>query len=114
MQCLSLEHKLGIKASPTAVLQFGDNGGATGYLIGQENFGLQYMFVMMNAARFSVGIQGLSVMERAYQLARDYARERLQSRPVDGSAREAVAIIHHPDIKRHMYEYDTPLSEVLS
>lgn len=100
VQCLSLEHKLGIKASPTAVLQFGDNGGATGYLIGQENFGLQYMFVMMNAARFSVGIQGLSVMERAYQLARDYARERLQSRPVDGSAREAVAIIHHPDIKR--------------
>ena len=100
VQCLSLEHKLGIKASPTAVLQFGDNGGATGYLIGQENFGLQYMFVMMNAARFSVGIQGLSVMERAYQLARDYARERLQSRPVDGSAREAVAIIHHPDVKR--------------
>jgi alkylation response protein AidB-like acyl-CoA dehydrogenase len=100
VQCLSLEHKLGIKASPTAVLQFGDNGGATGYLIGQENFGLQYMFVMMNAARFSVGVQGLSVMERAYQLARDYARERLQSRPVDGSAREAVAIIHHPDIKR--------------
>ena len=100
VQCLSLEHKLGIKASPTTVLQFGDNGGATGYLIGQENFGLQYMFVMMNAARFSVGIQGLSVMERAYQLARDYARERLQSRPVDGSAREAVAIIHHPDIKR--------------
>lgn len=100
VQCLSLEHKLGIKASPTAVLQFGDNGGATGYLIGEENLGLQYMFVMMNAARFSVGLQGLAVMERAYQQARDFARERIQSRPVDGSAREAVAIIHHPDVKR--------------
>ncbi|GHA70825.1 acyl-CoA dehydrogenase [Formosimonas limnophila] len=100
VQCLSLEHKLGIKASPTAVLQFGDNGGATGYLIGEENRGLEYMFIMMNAARFAVGIQGLSVMERSYQHALSYARERLQSRPVDGSAREAVAIIHHPDVKR--------------
>ncbi|TDR32342.1 acyl-CoA dehydrogenase [Hydromonas duriensis] len=100
VQCLSLEHKLGIKASPTAVLQFGDNGGATGYLVGEENRGLEYMFVMMNAARFSVGIQGLSVMETAYQQARDYAAERIQSRPVDGSTREAVAIIHHPDVKR--------------
>ena len=100
VQCLSLEHKLGIKASPTAVLQFGDNGGATGYLVGEENRGLEYMFIMMNAARFSVGIQGLAVMETAYQHARDYAAERIQSRPVDGSAREAVAIIHHPDVKR--------------
>ena len=100
VQCLSLEHKLGIKASPTAVLQFGDHGGATGYLVGEENRGLEYMFIMMNAARFSVGIQGLAVMETAYQMARDYAAERLQSRPVDGSAREAVAIIHHPDVKR--------------
>lgn len=100
VQCLSLEHKLGIKASPTAVLQFGDHGGATGYLIGEENNGLQYMFVMMNAARFSVGIQGLAVMERAYQQAREFAKERIQSRPVDGSVREAVSIIHHPDVKR--------------
>lgn len=100
VQCLSLEHKLGIKASPTAVLQFGDNGGATGYLIGEENLGLQYMFVMMNAARFGVGLQGLGVMESSYQQARNFARERIQSRPVDGSAREAVAIIHHPDVKR--------------
>lgn len=100
VQCLSLEHKLGIKASPTAVLQFGDNGGAMGYLIGEENLGLQYMFVMMNAARFGVGLQGLGIMESSYQQARNFAKERIQSRPVDGSAREAVAIIHHPDVKR--------------
>ncbi|MGL4766832.1 MAG: acyl-CoA dehydrogenase [Formosimonas sp.] len=100
VQCLSLEHKLGIKASPTAVLQFGEHGGAVGELVGQLNHGLSYMFVMMNAARFNVGIQGLAVMERSYQLARDFARERVQSRPVDGSAREAVAIVQHPDVKR--------------
>lgn len=100
VQCVSIEHKLGIKASPTAVLQFGDNGGAIGSLIGEENRGLEYMFIMMNSARFSVGIQGVSVSERAYQLAVSYAKERVQSRPVDGSSREPVAIIHHPDVKR--------------
>ncbi|VVE52461.1 3-methylmercaptopropionyl-CoA dehydrogenase [Pandoraea pneumonica] len=100
VHCVSIEHKLGIKASPTAVLQFGDNGGATGYLIGEENRGLEYMFIMMNAARFAVGMQGVAVAERAYQHAVAYARERLQSRPVDGSSRDAVAIIHHPDVKR--------------
>ena len=100
VQTLSLEHKLGIKASPTAVLQFGDNGGAIGELVGEENRGLEYMFIMMNAARFGVGVQGIGIMERAYQKAAQYAKERVQSRPVDGSAREAVAIIHHPDVKR--------------
>ena len=100
VQTLSLEHKLGIKASPTAVLQFGDNGGALGELVGEENRGLEYMFIMMNAARFGVGVQGIGIMERAYQKALQYAKERVQSRPVDGSAREAVAIIHHPDVKR--------------
>ena len=100
VQTLSLEHKLGIKASPTAVLQFGDHGGAVGELVGEENRGLEYMFIMMNAARFGVGIQGIGIMERAYQKAVAYAKERVQSRPVDGSAREAVAIIHHPDVKR--------------
>ena len=100
VQTLSLEHKLGIKASPTAVLQFGDNGGAIGELVGEENRGLEYMFIMMNAARFGVGVQGIGIMERAYQKAVQYAKERVQSRPVDGSAREAVAIIHHPDVKR--------------
>jgi 3-(methylthio)propanoyl-CoA dehydrogenase len=67
VQCVSIEHKLGIKASPTAVLQYGDNGGAIGYLVGQENRGLEYMFIMMNAARFGVGVQGIAVADRAYQ-----------------------------------------------
>ncbi|MFM0136800.1 acyl-CoA dehydrogenase [Caballeronia grimmiae] len=100
VHCVSIEHKLGIKASPTAVLQFGDHGGAVGYLIGEENHGLEYMFIMMNAARFAVGMQGVGVSERAYQQAVAYAKERVQSRPVDGSAREAVTIIHHPDVRR--------------
>ena len=100
VRCVSIEHKLGIKASPTAVLQYGDAGGAVGYLIGQENRGLEYMFVMMNAARFGVGVQGIALAERAYQKAVQYARDRVQSRPVDGSMATAAPIIHHPDIKR--------------
>jgi len=100
VQCVSIEHKLGIKASPTAVLQFGDHGGATGYLVGQENHGLEYMFIMMNAARFAVGIQGIAVAERAYQKAAAFARERIQSRPVDGSLPGSGPIIHHPDVRR--------------
>src|SRR5262249_20138344 len=101
VQCVSIEHKLGIKASPTAVLQFGDAGqGAIGHLVGEENRGLEYMFIMMNAARYAVGMQGIALAERAYQKAAAYARERVQSRPVDGSAKGAAAIIHHPDVKR--------------
>jgi alkylation response protein AidB-like acyl-CoA dehydrogenase len=100
VHCVSIEHKLGIKASPTAVLQFGDKGGATGYLVGQENHGLEYMFIMMNAARFAVGIQGIAVAERAYQKAAAFARERIQSRPVDGSLPGSGPIIHHPDVRR--------------
>ena len=100
VHCVSIEHKLGIKASPTAVLQYGDQGGAIGYLVGQENRGLEYMFIMMNAARYAVGMQGIAVAERAYQKAVSYARERVQSRPVDGSLPGAATIIHHPDIKR--------------
>jgi len=100
VQCVSIEHKLGIKASPTAVLQFGDAGGAVGYLVGEENRGLEYMFIMMNAARYAVGVQGIAVAERAYQLAVAYARDRVQGRPVDGSLPGAAAIIHHPDVKR--------------
>ncbi len=98
--CVSIEHKLGIKASPTAVLQFGDHGGAVGYLVGQENRGLEYMFIMMNAARYGVGIQGIAIAERAYQKAVQYAKDRVQSRPVDGSINASAAIIHHPDVKR--------------
>jgi len=100
VHCVSIEHKLGIKASPTAVLQYGDNGGAVAHLIGQENRGLEYMFIMMNAARYAVGMQGIAVAERAYQKAVVYARERVQSRPVDGSMPRAAPIIHHPDVKR--------------
>ncbi|THJ33732.1 acyl-CoA dehydrogenase [Lampropedia aestuarii] len=98
--CVSIEHKLGIKASPTAVLQFGDNGGAVGYLVGEENRGLEYMFIMMNAARYAVGLQGIAVSERSYQQAVAYARERVQSRPVDGSVKGSATIIHHPDVRR--------------
>ncbi len=98
--CVSIEHKLGIKASPTAVLQFGDHGGAVGQLIGAENRGLEYMFIMMNAARYAVGVQGIAVAERAYQKAAQFARERIQSRPVDGSLPGSGPIIHHPDVRR--------------
>lgn len=100
VHCVSIEHKLGIKASPTAVLQFGDHGGAIGYLVGQENRGLEYMFIMMNAARYAVGVQGIAVAERAYQKAVQYAKDRVQSRPVDGSLPGSAPIIHHPDVKR--------------
>jgi alkylation response protein AidB-like acyl-CoA dehydrogenase len=100
VHCVSIEHKLGIKASPTAVLQFGDHGGALGYLIGEEHRGLEYMFIMMNAARFAVGMQGIGVADRAYQKAAAYAKERVQSRPVDGSVKQAVTILHHPDVRR--------------
>ena len=98
--CVSIEHKLGIKASPTAVLQFGDHGGAVGQLIGQENRGLEYMFIMMNAARYAVGMQGIALAERAYQKAAAFAKDRVQSRPVDGSLPGSGPIIHHPDVKR--------------
>jgi len=100
VHCVSIEHKLGIKASPTAVLQYGDHGGAIGELIGQENRGLKYMFIMMNAARYGVGVQGIALAERAYQKAVGHARDRVQSRPVDGSLPGAGAIIHHPDVRR--------------
>ena len=97
--CVSIEHKLGIKASPTAVLQFGDHGGAEGYLVGEQSRGLEYMFIMMNAARFAVGMQGVAISDRAYQKAVVFAKERTQSRDLAWSA-GPVAIIQHPDVKR--------------
>ena len=97
--CVSIEHKLGIKASPTAVLQFGDHGGAIGTLVGEENRGLEYMFIMMNAARFGVGMQGVGLAERAYQKAVAFAKDRFQSRDLAGSS-GPVAIIAHPDVRR--------------
>ena len=100
VHCVSIEHKMGIKASPTAVLQFGDQGGAIGFLVGEENRGLEYMFIMMNAARFGVGVQGIAIAQRAYQKAASFAKDRVQSRPVDGSLPGSGPIIHHPDVKR--------------
>ncbi len=100
VKCVSTEHKLGIKASPTCVLSFGDNGGAIGYLIGQENHGMAYMFTMMNQARLGVGIEGLSLSERAYQQALAYAIVRKQGRAPGAPAGESSAIIDHPDVKR--------------
>jgi acyl-CoA dehydrogenase len=101
VQCVSLEHKLGIHASPTAVMAYGDHGGAVGYLIGEKNRGLEAMFIMMNQARFSVGMEGVGLSERAYQRAVDYARQRVQGRAVgiDKQGKPAP-IIEHPDIRR--------------
>jgi alkylation response protein AidB-like acyl-CoA dehydrogenase len=100
VHCVSIEHKMGIKASPTAVLQYGDHGGAIGFLVGQENRGLEYMFIMMNAARYGVGVQGIAIAERAYQKAVQFSKDRVQSRPVDGSIAASAPIIHHPDVRR--------------
>jgi alkylation response protein AidB-like acyl-CoA dehydrogenase len=100
VRCVSLEHKLGIHASPTAMLAFGDKDGAVGWLVGEENRGLEYMFVMMNAARFSVGLEGIGLSERAYQLALAYARERVQGTELGTRSREKVAIVRHPDVRR--------------
>ncbi len=97
--CTGIEHKLGIHASPTCSMSYGDKGGALGYLVGEENRGLEYMFIMMNSARFSVGLEGLGISEAAYQKARAYARTRVQSRSLTGG-KESVTIIHHPDVKR--------------
>ena len=102
VKTLGVEHKLGIHSSPTCTLQFGDKGGAVGYLIGEENRGLQYMFTMMNSARLAVGHQGVAVGERAYQQAVAYARDRVQGR-VDG-IEGGAAIIHHPDVKRMLIQ----------
>jgi acyl-CoA dehydrogenase len=95
-RCASIEHKLGIHASPTAVMVFED---AVGYLVGEENKGLSYMFIMMNAARFSVGLEGVSISERAFQRALAYAKERLQGRDLVEGAK-TVPIIKHPDVRR--------------
>ncbi len=100
VHCVSLEHKLGIHASPTCVMSFGDEGGAVGFLVGQENKGLAHMFTMMNEARQKVGIQGLAMAERAYQQAREYAKERVQGKLAGSKSAGAVAIIHHPDVRR--------------
>ena len=100
VRCVSIEHKMGIHASPTAVLAFGDGPGAIGYLIGEENRGLEYMFIMMNEARFGVGVQGLGVAERAYQQALANAKDRVQGKDATAPKGPSVPIIRHPDVRR--------------
>ena len=100
---LSLEHKLGIHASPTAVMGFGDDEGAIGYLVGEENQGLMYMFTMMNVARHAVGVQGYAVAERAYQQAVIFANDRVQGKAIDAPAGDRVNIINHPDVQRLLW-----------
>ena len=101
-KCIKLEEKLGIHASPTCVMQYGDDDGAVGYLIGPENGGMACMFTMMNNARLSVGIQGLGIAERAYQHALAYAKDRVQSAKIGGSSKDSVRIIEHPDVRRNL------------
>jgi alkylation response protein AidB-like acyl-CoA dehydrogenase len=99
LRVVALEHKLGIHASPTCVMAYGDNGGAVGYLVGEENRGLEYMFTMMNIARLSIGLEGVSIAERAYQMALAHARSRVQGKPI-GAGKPNEPIIGHPDVRR--------------
>ncbi|HKX09290.1 MAG TPA: acyl-CoA dehydrogenase [Stellaceae bacterium] len=101
---VSLEHKLGIHGSPTCVMAYGDRGGATGYLVGEPNRGMELMFTMMNNARLNVGLQGVAIAERAYQQARDFARVRVQGKPVGVKADGPLPIIHHPDVRRMLLD----------
>ena len=100
VRCVSIEHKLGIHGSPNCVMAYGDREGALGYLVGHENRGLEYMFIMMNTARFSVGLEGVGIAERAYQQALGYARERVQGTPIGGSPATRQPILYHPDVRR--------------
>ncbi|MBU6330561.1 MAG: acyl-CoA dehydrogenase family protein, partial [Acidobacteria bacterium] len=100
VSCVSIEHKMGIKASPTCVMSYGENDGAVGYLIGEENHGMRYMFTMMNNARLSVGLEGLALAERAYQDALQYAQERRQGRAPGATGTEMSLIIDLPDVRR--------------
>ena len=100
VRVVSVEHKVGIHGSPTCVMSFGDQGGAVGHLIGEEHAGMRYMFTMMNAARLSVGLEGLAIAERAFQQARAYAHERKQGTEVGGTKGEMSPIVRHPDVRR--------------
>ncbi len=100
VRCVSIEHKLGIHASPTCVMSYGDDGGAVGYLIGEANAGMRYMFTMMNTARLSVGLEGLAISERAYQQALAYAQERRQGRAFGARTTESSPIVEHPDVRQ--------------
>jgi alkylation response protein AidB-like acyl-CoA dehydrogenase len=114
LRCVSLEHKLGIHASPTCVMSFGDHGGATGYLLGRENEGMRCMFTMMNNARLSVGLQGVAIAERAYQKALDYARERKQGRLIGQPASLDVPIVQHPAVRRALMQMRSQIEAMRS
>jgi 3-(methylthio)propanoyl-CoA dehydrogenase len=100
VKCVSIEHKLGIHASPTAVMSYGEKEGAVGYIVGEPHRGLEYMFIMMNAARLSVGLEGVAIAERAYQRALSWSRERMQGRPAGVQGAKTAPIVQHPDVKR--------------
>ena len=100
MICAGIEHKMGINGNPTCTMNLGESTGAVGYIVGEPNEGLKYMFIMMNAARFSVGVQGLALADRAYQSALQYAKERVQFRDVASRSPEPKRIIEHPDVRR--------------
>ena len=100
VKCVSIEHKLGIHASPTCVLSYGEEKGAIGYLVGEEHRGLEYMFTMMNHARLGVGIEGVAIAQRAYQHAVEYAKARVQGREIGQRSGDRVTVIHHPDVRR--------------
>jgi alkylation response protein AidB-like acyl-CoA dehydrogenase len=102
--CASIEHKLGIHGSPTAVMSYGEKEGAVGYLIGEENKGIGYMFTMMNHARVNVGLEGVGIAERAYQHALWYARERVQGKIIGDASAEKKTILHHPDVRRMLMD----------
>src|SRR5215468_11147855 len=104
VRTLSLEHKLGIHASPTCVLAYGEDEGAVGWRVGEENRGLECMFTMMNAARLNVGLQGVAIAERACQQAREFARTRVQGKPVGAKGDGPLPIIHHPDVRRMLLD----------
>jgi alkylation response protein AidB-like acyl-CoA dehydrogenase len=112
--CAGIEHKLGISASPTCTMNYGEKGGAVGYLIGKENEGLKYMFIMMNAARFSVGVQGYSVADRAFQAALTYARDRVQSKDLAAKEWTPVRIIEHPDVRRMLMDVKSQVEAMRS
>ena len=112
--CAGIEHKLGIHASPTCTMNYGEKGGAIGYLLGKENEGLKYMFIMMNAARFSVGVQGFSIADRAFQAALAYARERVQSKDLVAKEWTPVRIIEHPDVRRMLMDVKSQVEAMRS
>jgi alkylation response protein AidB-like acyl-CoA dehydrogenase len=112
--CAGIEHKMGIHASPTCTMNYGEKGGAVGYLLGEENQGLKYMFIMMNAARFSVGVQGYAIADRAYQAALTYARDRVQSKDIAAKEWTPVRIIEHPDVRRMLMNIKSQIEAMRS